>query len=254
MDDASALAATSGAISPEERAVRVDLAACYRLVASYGWDDLIATHISAAVPGEKGAFLINPFGMLFEEITASSLVKVNLDGEILSKTAYGINAAGYTIHSAIHQVRHDAGCVIHLHTEDGIAVSTLEEGVLPLNQAAYLMIPGVAYHEYEGVALDLDERERLQADLGKKNLMILRNHGTLTVGRTVDEAFRRMFQLEKVCAIQCKTLAMGRPLHPIAEAVLNQPMPQVPGFGAAAASIWAGLLRRLDRMDTGYRD
>ena len=172
---------------------RVNLAACYRLVAHYGWDDLVDTHISARVPGPEHHFLINPYGLMFDEITASSLVKVDLDGNQLTKSAYSINPAGFTIHSAIHEVREDAGCVLHLHTPDGTAVASCMEGLLPLNQTAQLVTHDLAYHDYEGIALDHDERPRLQKDLGTKNHMLLRNHGTLTVGRSVASAFERMY-------------------------------------------------------------
>jgi ribulose-5-phosphate 4-epimerase/fuculose-1-phosphate aldolase len=168
---------------------RVNLAACYRLIAYYGWDDLVDTHISARVPGPEHHFLINPHGLMFDEITASSLVKVDLDGNQLSQSPYSINPAGFTIHSAIHEVREDAGCVIHLHTPDGTAVASCADGLLPLNQTAQLVTFDLAYHDYEGIALDHDERPRLQRDLGDKNHMLLRNHGTLTVGRSVASAF-----------------------------------------------------------------
>jgi ribulose-5-phosphate 4-epimerase/fuculose-1-phosphate aldolase len=172
---------------------RINLAACYRLVALYGWDDLVDTHISARVPGPDHHFLINPYGLMFDEITASSLVKVDLHGNQLTKSDYSINPAGFTIHSAIHEVREDAGCVLHLHTPDGTAVASCMEGLLPMNQTAHFVTHDLAYHDYEGVALDHDERPRLQNDLGNKNHMLLRNHGTLTVGRSVASAFERMY-------------------------------------------------------------
>ncbi len=168
---------------------RINLAACYRLIAHYGWDDLVDTHISARVPGPEHHFLINPYGLMFDEITASSLVKVDLDGNQLTKSPYSINPAGFTIHSAIHEVREDAGCVLHLHTPDGTAVASSMEGLLPLNQTAQLVTYDLACHDYEGIALDHDERPRLQRDIGNKNHMLLRNHGTLTVGRSVASAF-----------------------------------------------------------------
>jgi ribulose-5-phosphate 4-epimerase/fuculose-1-phosphate aldolase len=184
--------AHADAPSQTEAAIRVDLAACYRLVAMYGWDDLIFTHISARVPGPEHHFLINPYGMMFEEITASSLVKIDMQGAPVAASAYPVNPAGFTIHSAVHEVRDDAGCVMHSHTPDGTAVATSAEGLKPLNQTAQLVLPDLAYHDYEGVALDHDERPRLQRDLGAKNIMLLRNHGTLAVGRTCAEAFLRM--------------------------------------------------------------
>jgi ribulose-5-phosphate 4-epimerase/fuculose-1-phosphate aldolase len=189
----------SPAISDEEWQLRCDLAACYRLVALSGWDDLVFTHISARVPGPEHHFLINPYGMTFDEITASSLVKIGLDGKPLTSSRYPVNPAGFTIHSAVHEVREDAGCVMHLHTLDGTAVATSKEGLMPLNQTAQLIIGDLAYHDYEGVALDHDERPRLQQDLGTKNLVLLRNHGTLTIGRTVADAFMRMYYLERAC-------------------------------------------------------
>ena len=210
--------------SKTEAEIRVDLAACYRLVALYGWDDLIFTHISARVPGPEHHFLINPYGMMFEEITASSLVKIDLKGVVTGTSPYPVNAAGFTIHSAVHEVREDAGCVMHLHTPDGTAVSTSSEGLLPLNQTAQLVIPDLAYHDYEGVALDLDERPRLQRDLGSKNIMLLHNHGTLAVGRTCADAFLRMYFLERACTMQVRTRMLGgmEADHPTAPDVVEK--------------------------------
>ena len=201
---------------------RVNLAACYRLVAHYGWDDLVDTHISARVPGPEHHFLINPYGLMFDEITASSLVKVDLDGNQLTKSDYSINPAGFTIHSAIHEVREDAGCVLHLHTPDGTAVASCMEGLLPLNQTAQLVTHDLAYHDYEGIALDHDERPRLQKDLGNKNHMLLRNHGTLTVGRSVASAFERMFHLERACTMQVRTRMLGPTAYPVDQAVIDK--------------------------------
>ena len=197
---------------------RVNLAACYRLIAHYGWDDLVDTHISARVPGPAHHFLINPYGLMFDEITASSLVKVDLDGNQLTESPYSINPAGFTIHSAIHEVREDAGCVLHLHTTDGTAVASCMEGLLPLNQTAQLVTFDLAYHDYEGIALDHDERPRLQNDLGNKNHMLLRNHGTLTVGRSVASAFERMFHLERACTMQVRTRMLGPVAYPSTKA------------------------------------
>ena len=212
MSQSSVAVPISTHLSDAERAVRIDLAACYRLVALYGWDDLVFTHISARVPGPEHHFLINPYGMMFEEITASSLVKVDADGNALGNSPYAVNPAGFTIHSAVHEVREDAGCVIHLHTPDGTAVATSSTGLLPLNQTAQLVLPDLAYHDYEGVALDLDERPRLQRDLSRHNIMLLRNHGTLTVGRSVAEAFLRMYLLERACTMQVSDVrARGHP-------------------------------------------
>ena len=259
--------ATSGArpagISEAEWRVRVDLAACYRLVAHYGWDDILATHISARVPGEtgvpgaEGVFLINPFGLRFDEITASSLLRIDLAGNQLDDSTYRANPAGFTIHSAVHEVRHDAGCVMHLHTIDGMAVSALEEGLLPLNQTAMFPAADVAYHDFEGVALDLAERARVQVDLGSANYLILRNHGTLTVGRTVAEAFMRMYFLERACAAQVRTLAMGRPYRlvppeALARTEASEDGGKDGGMGGYPALAWPALLRLVDRHSPGY--
>jgi len=241
-------------MSPEERQTRIDLAAAYRLVAHFGWDDLIFTHISARVPGPDHHFLINPYGMLFSEITASSLVKVDLDGAKVGETTYDINPAGFTIHSAIHAAREDARCVMHLHTVAGVAVSCQRDGLLPLNQTAMLLNEQVGYHDYEGVALNLDERPRLVADLGTKNALILRNHGTLAVGETVPEAFLTMYFLERSCATQVAALAGGAALQypsaDVQEVVRRQAQR---GVGYAARLTWAPLLRMLDAKDPGYK-
>lgn len=197
-------------ITEAEWKVRVDLAAFYRLAALHGWDDFIYTHISARVPGPDAHFLINPFGLMFEEITASSLVKVDLDGTIIGENDYGINYAGYVIHSAIHGARDDAHYIAHFHTADGVAVSAHAEGLLPLNQRALALIPRLSFHDYEGIALNLDERERLVADLGDKKIMLLRNHGTLALGATPGEAFSGIYHLEEACKAQVRTLSIGR--------------------------------------------
>jgi ribulose-5-phosphate 4-epimerase/fuculose-1-phosphate aldolase len=234
----------------------VDLAAAYRLVAKFGWDDLVFTHISARVPNSDHHFLINPYGMLFEEITASSLVKVDLEGEILLDTGYPVNAAGFTIHSAVHMGREDAGCVLHLHTIDGTAVATSKDGLLPLNQTAQLVIGDLAYHDYEGVAFDHEERPRLQKDLGAANLMLLRNHGTLTIGQSVGAAFTRMYFLERACTMQVATLSSTKEIYPSAPAVIAK-NDAIARMGVAAASeglVWPALLRKLDRESPGYKD
>ncbi|WP_166293691.1 class II aldolase/adducin family protein [Bradyrhizobium sp. 2S1] len=237
---------------------RVNLAACYRLVALYGWDDLVDPHISARVPGPEHHFLINPYGLMFDEITASSPVKVDLDGNQLSQSDYSINPAGFTIHSAIHEVREDAGCVLHLHTVDGTAVSSSPEGLLPLNQTAQLVTHDLAYHDYEGIALDHDERPRLQRDLGGKNHMLLRNHGTLTVGRSVASAFERMYHLERACSMQVATRALGPIAYPVeAEAIdKNTELLSNPDRAELRSTqlVWPRLLRKLDRVNPGYRD
>jgi ribulose-5-phosphate 4-epimerase/fuculose-1-phosphate aldolase len=238
-------------MSPGEWQTRVELAACYRLIALHGWDDLIATHISARVPGTRD-FLINRLGLTFEEITASNLVRIDLDGNVTDGSDAPINRAGFTIHSAVHQVREDAGCVIHLHTLDGTAVSALEDGLLPLNQIAMLAHGDIAFHEYEGVAFDLAERERLQADLGQSNLMLLRNHGTLAVGRTVGEAYTRMYTLERACSIQVRTLGMNRPLHAADAGVIERTGDLGRDAASYAAVAWPAALRRAGRLSPGF--
>lgn len=242
-------------MSAEERQTRVDLAAAYRLVAHFGWDDLIFTHISARIPGPDHHFLINPYGMMFSEMTASSLVKVDLEGEKVGESTYDINPAGFTIHSAVHAAREDARCVIHLHTVAGVAVSCQEHGLLPLNQTAMVFNDQLAYHEYEGIALDLDERPRLVADLGTKNALLLRNHGTLAVGPTVHEAFLTMYFLERACATQVAALAGGGPLHypsEEAQAVVHRQAQH--GVPQVARLAWAPLLRMLDAKDPSYKN
>jgi ribulose-5-phosphate 4-epimerase/fuculose-1-phosphate aldolase len=240
-----------------ERAIRVDLAAAYRLVALYGWDDLIFTHISARIPGPEHHFLINPYGMMFEEMTAGALVKIGMDGLPIGESDFPVNPAGFTIHSAVHEVREDAGCVMHLHTNDGIAVASSAEGLKPLNQLAQLVVDDLAYHDYEGVALDHDERPRLQQDLGTKNAMLLRNHGTLTVGRTCAEAFLRMYFLERACTIQVRTRMLGGEDYLTAPEVIekNAELGRTGGRELLANRlVWPALLRKLDRIDPGYRN
>jgi ribulose-5-phosphate 4-epimerase/fuculose-1-phosphate aldolase len=243
-------------VSPEEWQVRVDLAAAYRLVAEYGWDDLVFTHISARVPGPEHHFLINPYGMMFEEITASSLVKVDLEGRIVMESDYHINPAGFTIHSAVHAAREDALCVMHLHTDYGIAVSAQENGLLPISQQSLFVLASLGYHDYEGLALNDEEKPRLVADLGDKQFLILRNHGLLTVGRTVADAFLSMFLLERACRIQILAQAGGGRLIPISKEVLQQVAAQetVVVKGGPGTLVWPGLLRKLDRMNANYRD
>jgi len=234
---------------------RVDLAACYRLVARNGWDDLIYTHISAAVPGPQKHFLINPYGLMFGEITASSLVKVDIDGNIVSDTAYQINPAGYTIHSAVHAARDDVKCVVHLHTNAGVAVSSQKQGLLPLNQTALVVYSDLAYHDYEGIALDLDERERLVANLGDKNNLMLRNHGTLTVGHTVAAAYVRMFFLERACQMQIAAQSGGAELILLSKAMQERVHEQVTtGSAGVGERDWPALLRLLDREDPSYKN
>jgi ribulose-5-phosphate 4-epimerase/fuculose-1-phosphate aldolase len=241
-------------ISAEEWQVRKDLAALYRLVALYGWDDMIFTHISARVPGPEHHFLINPYGYFFNEITASSFVKVDLDGNIVEPTEYFVNPAGFTIHSAIHAAREDAKFVLHVHTDAGIAVASTKEGLLPISQQALAVLPNLAYHEYEGIALDLDERERLVKDLGDKTAMLLWNHGTLAVGETASQCWLNIFFLERACQIQVLASAQGREHLRIAPdaAIETVKVQQAATRGMGAMLAWPGCLRKLDRESPGY--
>lgn len=243
-------------VSAEEWEVRVGLAAAYRLVAHFGWDDLVFTHISARVPGPEHHFLINPYGVMFDEITASNLVKIDLDGRIVMETPYQINPAGFTIHGAIHAARAEARCVLHTHTVSGIAVSAQRRGLLPISQQSLLALASLGYHNYEGLALNEEEKPRLVADLGEKNSLILRNHGLLTVGRTVAEAFLAMYNLERACQIQVAAAADAAELVAIPEPILDGigRQVQIVTRGLGADLIWPGLLRKLDRIDTSYRD
>lgn len=247
-----------GKVSAEEWQARVDLAALYRLVALYGWDDLIYTHISARIPGPEHHFLINPYGMLFEEITASSLVKIDTHGNRVMEARQPVNKAGFVIHSAIHMGREDAAAVMHLHTPHGQAVSAMEEGLLPHTQTAMIALHDVAYHDFEGIAMDLAERERLVRDLGTKNTMILRNHGTMAVGESVAQAFLRLYYLERACEAQVMMLTAGRerlynPPQGSEEKVEQQT--NVPGMKRLAEGLaWPALLRKLDRMDPSFRN
>jgi ribulose-5-phosphate 4-epimerase/fuculose-1-phosphate aldolase len=241
-------------VSAEEWKVRCDLAALYRLVALYGYDDMIFTHISARVPGPEHHFLINPYGFFFNEITASSLVKVDLDGNIVEPTEYFVNPAGFTIHSAIHAAREDAKFVLHVHTDAGIAVSATREGLLPISQQALTVIPRLAYHEYEGIALDHGERERLVKDLGDKQLMMLWNHGTLAVGDTAAMCWLGIYTLERSCQIQVGASAQGREHLRMASLEAQETVKQQIAFanGMAAPLAWPGCLRKLDRESPGY--
>ncbi|WP_031242116.1 class II aldolase/adducin family protein [Advenella kashmirensis] len=245
--------------SAQEWQRRVDLAACYRLVALYGMSDMIANHISASVPGEENAFLINPYGMLYEEITASSLIKVDLNGNILAKPDfgdldYGINRAGYVIHSAIHEARHDVACVIHTHSWASMAVSSLACGLLPLNQTAMRFLK-IGYHDYQGVVLDDKEKKSLIQDLGAGEALILRNHGALVASASIAEAFNWMHRLELACRSQLAAMACNSPLSEVGAGVLEetwnnyQPGTRRP-YGVME---WPALLRKLDRLDPSYR-
>lgn len=241
-------------VSPEEWQARIDLAAAYRLVALYGWDDLIFTHISIKIPGTEH-FLINPYGMMFEEITASSLVKINLSGEKVSESPYPVNPAGFTIHSCVHAARHDAQCVMHTHSINGVSVSAQKNGVLPLSQQSFFVLSSLAYHDYEGVALLEDEKPRLVRDLGDKRFLMLRNHGLLTVGSSVAEAFLGMYIFEATCMIQVRAQSGGGELVHIPQKILDMAPTQITqvtlGMGGSLA--WPALLRKLDRVNPGYR-
>ena len=242
-------------VSPEEWKIRVDLAAAYRLVAYYGWDDLIFTHLSARVPGPEHHFLLNPYQLMFEEVTASSLVKVDMSGNPVEPTPFITNAAGFTIHSALHMAREDAQAVIHLHTPDGQAVSAHGEGLLPLTQTAMAIRDEIAYHDYEGIAVDLSERERIVADLGDKSAMILRNHGTLALGENVGEAFIKIYFLERACEAQVKALSAGtqnlsNPPQGAPELTAQQGKA---GLKMAANVLaWPALLRKAYRLDPSF--
>ncbi len=253
---AAGFGSVKGQVTSEEWAARVELAALYRLTALHGWDDAIFTHISMRVPGPEHHFLINPYGVYFDEMTASCLVKVDLDAQIVMETPYKINPAGFTIHSAIHAARPDALCIMHLHTDAGVGVSAQAEGLLPISQNHLIVIPRLAYHGYEGVALNLDERERLVADLGDRSLMMLRNHGTLGVGGSAAETWTLMFFLERACAQQIAALSGGRAgilIAPeAAQMTVQDQTSQRAGMSGVARLGWPGLLRKLDRRLPGY--
>jgi ribulose-5-phosphate 4-epimerase/fuculose-1-phosphate aldolase len=248
-------------VSPEEWALRVDLAACYRLVAMYGMSDLIFTHISAKLPhsvsGDEPQFLINPYGLMFDEITASSLIRIDMAGHQITPSEFSVNRAGFVIHSTIHEARHDAVCVLHTHSRAGVAVSAQKAGLLPISQQATLMMNSLSYHDYEGLAVHDDERARLKADMGESNHLILRNHGLLTVGKTVPDAFLSMYFLECACQIQISAQAGGeitqvpqKVLDGVSTAVKLQQSNNV----SAGALAWPALLRRLDRLSPGYAE
>ena len=241
-------------VSDAEWALRTDLAACYRLVALFGWDDLIFTHISARVPGPEHHFLINPYGLLFSEITASSLIKVDLDGRKVADSPHEVNPAGFTIHSAVHAAREDAQCVLHVHSVNGVAVSAQAEGVLPLSQHSIFVLSSLAYHDYEGVALNEDEKPRLVRALGDRRFLMLRNHGLLTVGASVAEAFVAMYFFETTCMIQVRAQAGGGELIRLSPALVANAQAQFRQVtrGAGGTLAWPALLRRLDRENPGY--
>jgi ribulose-5-phosphate 4-epimerase/fuculose-1-phosphate aldolase len=243
-------------VSEAEWQLRVDLAACYRLVALFGWDDLIFTHISARLPGGEHDFLINPYGMMFEEVTASSLVKIDLDGNKLLESPYEINPAGFTIHSAIHAAREDVRCVLHTHSINGVAVSASRAGMLPISQQSIFVLGSLGYHDYEGVALHEGEKPRLVRDLGDKMFFMLRNHGLLTVGASVSDAFLQMYLFESACTIQLRAQAASDELIPVdAKIVAGATLAAKQVTRSMGSSLaWPGLLRKLDRVDRSYRD
>jgi len=245
-------------MSATEWEARCELAAAFRLAASFGWTDMLGTHFSSRVPGTEDQFLINPYGMLFEEITASSLIKVDTEGRKLSPSPYEVNHAGFVIHSAVHMGATDAHCVMHTHTVAGVGVATQKHGLLPATQMALTVLGLVRYHDYEGVADDLEERERIVKDLDGGGVLILRNHGLLSIGATVAEAFARMNRIERACRMQLSAMTGGAELNPIPKEVADYTMQQgaalsTTGRGAGGELMWKALLRKLDREDPGYR-
>ena len=241
-------------VSAEEWQLRCDLAACYRLVAAYGWSDLVFTHISARVPGDDHAFLINPYGLMFDEITASSLVLIDQEGNKVGDSPFPVNRAGFVIHSSIHAVRDDAQCVLHTHTRAGVAVSAQAGGVLPISQQSTFVLASLAYHDYEGVALRDEEKPRLQADLGAATYLMLRNHGLLTVGPSIADAFLAMYIFETTCQIQIAAQA-GGPLTTVDPRIIEgvgESMRKQTG-SQGGAFVWPALLRKLDRTDPSYK-
>ena len=252
--DSVEIPSLEGKVSDEEWAIRVDLAAAYRMVAHFGWDDLIFTHLSARIPGPEHHFLLNPYNLMFEEVTASSLIKIDVEGRAVDPTPFMTNPAGFTIHSAIHMARDDAHSVMHLHTPFGQAVSAHGEGLLPLTQTAMLVRGDLAFHDYEGVAVDLDERERLVADLGTKNAMILRNHGTMAVGKNVGECFVRLYFVERACQAQIMALSAGENVNNPPQGAPEMAAQQGQVGVALAANLlaWPALLRKAYRLDPSF--
>jgi len=242
-------------VSAEEWQLRVDLAACYRLVALYGWSDLVFTHISARIPGPEHHFLINPYGLMFDEITASSLVKVDQQCNKIIESPYPVNPAGFVIHSAVHAAREDIQCVLHTHTKAGIAVSAQKNGVLPISQQSTFVLASLAYHDYEGVAFRDDEKPRLQADMGSANFLMLRNHGLLTCGKTIADAFLSMYTFENTCQIQIAAQSGGGELTQVNPKIVEgvgQAM-KVQTGGLGGQFVWPSLIRKLDRIDDSYK-
>jgi ribulose-5-phosphate 4-epimerase/fuculose-1-phosphate aldolase len=249
------IASLKQVVSAEEWQLRVELAACYRLVALYGWTDLVFTHISARVPGPEHHFLINPYGLMFDEITASSLVKVDQQCNKVIDSPFPVNPAGFTIHSCIHEARHDVGCVLHTHSRAGVAVSAQKCGVLPISQQSTFILGSLAYHGYEGLAVRDEEKPRLQDDLGGNNFLMLRNHGLLTVGKSVADAFLAMYFFEAVCRIQIDAQAGGELIYVNPKILdgVTQAM-KVAGAGQGANIAWPALLRKVERADPGYKE
>ena len=242
-------------VSSEEWQLRCDLAACYRLVAAYGWSDLVFTHISVRIPGPEHHFLINPYGLMFDEITASSLVKVDQQCNKVIESPFPVNPAGFVIHSAVHEARPDVQCVLHTHTRAGVAVSAQAAGVLPISQQSTFVLASLAYHDYEGVAFRPDEKPRLQADLGQANFLMLRNHGLLTCGASIADAFLNMYVFESTCQIQLSAQAGGEltQVDPQIVAGVAEAM-RVQTSGLGGAFVWPALLRKLQRMGANYSD
>jgi ribulose-5-phosphate 4-epimerase/fuculose-1-phosphate aldolase len=253
---ATAMQAIHEQVSPEEWQVRQDVAALYRLVAMHGWDDMVFTHITARVPGPEHHFLINPYGVLFENVTASNLIKVDLSGNKIIDSSFPINPAGYTIHSAIHEVREDAKCVVHLHTRAGVAVSAQQGGLLPISQQATIALGSLAYHDYEGIALDPDEKARLQSDLGEKMVMILRNHGTLVAAPSIADAWLFMYNLESACQIQIAAQSGGADLILLDPKLIEQNCAIIGAAtaGQGAQIAWAAMIDKINRLDPSYRE
>jgi ribulose-5-phosphate 4-epimerase/fuculose-1-phosphate aldolase len=249
------IASLKQVVSAEEWQLRVDLAACYRLVAMYGWSDLVFTHITARIPGPEHHFLINPYGLMFDEITASSLVKIDQQCNKIIDSPFPVNPAGFVIHSAVHEAREDITCVLHTHTRAGVAVSAQKGGILPISQQSTFVLASLAYHDYEGVAFRDEEKPRLQADLGQANFLVLRNHGLLTCGKTIADAFLSMYTFENTCRIQIDAQAGGEliPVNPLIVKGVAQAM-KVQTGGLGGAFVWPSLLRRLDKVEPNYKD
>lgn len=251
---------TPQGMSAEEWATRTDLAAAYRLVDMYGWSDLFGTHLSARVPGEPDRFLLNPFGLLFEEMTASALIKVDLDGNVFTESEYQINPAGFTLHSAVYLARGDANAALHTHTTAGVGVATQKDGLLPLTQHALAVLNQARYHGYEGIATDLDERESVRRDLGDGNVLIMRNHGLMTVGQTMGEAFMWLYRAERACRMQLAFQQAGAEASPIPEETIaetferNRFLNSEKGYRTIGKWEWPALRRKLDRIDPSYKD